>query len=349
MLITPFFGEILILSVLAICCLRTYFITNTRRDSLALFAPFAVLLNVLQIINWGFNISEILILIITIIVAGTNWRSFIRFCNHLYVDEYSTPFIVSSSISLVLIIFMGVVLHINYPRLISPSKYQVTVETTYYNKGSDVNYSLNTELFGDKSLKLTVYSPEETKAAETDKIVLFVPDKRASTIAYQPYLVLLAKQGYKIYCGEFGFSTLTNSSGFRFDPGLRFKLIHQTKKAENEAEFFEHNPKYYLAYAKEFEILSKIADKLEDSSKKFVLVGDASSGRCFNRITNPARPISAAFNLSSVSDYKTSGFGFIEYTDPLYAKLRFGVRGNRTYFVPSYAATLTKNVIEAVK
>lgn len=346
---TPLYGELLILSILAICCLRTYFVTNTRLDALALFAPFGLLLNILQIINWGFNITEIIILFISILVFITNYRSFIRFLNRLYVDSYNTPFIVASSTALVLIGIMAVVCIINRPNLLSPSKYNVTVEKVYYDQQSDGSFERSEALFSNRNLRLTVYSPEEETASISDTVILFVPDKRASTIAYQPYLVLLAKQGYKIYYGEFGFSTIAGLPKFRFDQWQRFKLTRESRKAESDSAFFSGRPEYYDAYAREFEILSKIADTCEDSNKKFAIVGDGASGKCFDRIRKTARPVKATFNLGTIPEYKTSGYGFIEYTDPLNAKIHFGVTGNKSYFVPSYSVTKTKNAIEAAQ
>lgn len=350
MLITPFFGEVLILTMMAVCCLRTYFIKKTRLDALSTFAPLALVISLLQIVSWGFNFCEILLLLISLIVFIVNYRSFVKFCNHLYVDTYSTPFIVFSSISLALIIFAAVVFTMNIPRPLSPKKYQVKIESTYFSKQSDGTYKVSDDIFVDKSLKLTVYSPSEENTNEKkDTVILFVPDKRAAALAYEPYLVLLARSGYKIYCGNFNFSTVEGTNKYLPDAVSRRNLIHNVRKANSDSEYFDANQKYYKAYAREFEILSKIADDNESVLKKFVAVGDGASGSCFDKIVNPSRNIVAAFSLTTVDEYKTSGYGFIQQTDPLYAAMRYGIKQDKTNFVPSYAVMKTRNVIEAAQ
>ena len=115
-----------------------------------------------------------------------------------------------------------------------------------------------------------------------------------------------------------------------------------------DKKYFDANPQFSDAYAKEFEILIKIADAIEPKSKYFAVVCDGASD-CFYKIKNPARPISASFDLARVSEYKTSGYGFIQQTDPLYAAIKYGLRKDKTYFIPSYLVTKTKDAIEAAK
>ncbi|MCQ2600143.1 MAG: hypothetical protein MJ184_02130 [Treponema sp.] len=347
MLITPFFGEVLILTMMAVCCLRTYFIKKTRLDAITTFAPLAFVISILQIISWGFNFCEILLFLISLIVFIVNYRSFIRFCNHLYVDTYSTSFIVFSSISLALIIFAAVVFTLYMPQPLSPKKYQVTVTSTYFSKQKDGSYKEADDLFIDKSLKLTVYSPSLENTDKTkNTVVLFVPDKRAGALAYEPYLVLLAKSGYKVYCGNFDFSTVEGNLKFLPTAVSRRNLIHNVRREDSDKKYFDANPQFYDAYAREFEILIKIADAIEPKSRYFAIVCDGVAENCFYKIKNPARPIAASFDLAKVSEYKTSGYGFIQQTDPLYAAMRYGLKKDKIYFVPSYAVMKTKNAIE---
>lgn len=350
MQITPFLGEVIILLLMAVCCLRTYFIKNTRLDSLSIFAPLTLILSVLQIINWGFNIGEILLLLIAFIVFCVNYRSLIKFCYHLYIDSYSTAFIIGSSFCLALIIFAAVIFSINIPCPLSPKKYQVNVKSDFYSKQDDGTYKIPDKLFASKTLKLTVYSPaKENPVIQKNTVVLFVPDKRAGFESYEPYLVLLAKNGYKVYCGFFDFSTVEGTSKYMPGALLQRNLIHSVRKADSDIQYFNSHPEYYDAHAKEFEILTKIADDNESVLRNFVIVGDGASGNCFDRIKNPARTIAASFSLSSVDEYKTSGYGFIQQTDPLYASFRYKLKKDKNSFVSSYAVMKTKNVIEAVK
>ena len=112
---TPFFGQMLVLAILAVTCLRVYFISKTRIDSLVLFAPLAFFITILQIFANGLAVASWLVLCLSFIVFFINWRGVIRFCNHLFVDTYSIAFLISSSICLVLTILLAVVLILNIP------------------------------------------------------------------------------------------------------------------------------------------------------------------------------------------------------------------------------------------
>lgn len=347
MMMTPIFGEIIILVLLMLCCSRFFFIKRTRIDSFALFAPLSFILLILQIVSWGLNVSEFFILIITIIVLITNYRSVLRFFNHLYVDFYRLPFIIASSISLVLIVALIVVLLLNIPRPLVPEKFQTKVEIQYFSQQEDGNFVQSDKIFSNRNLKLSIYSPsEENKSADKNTVFLFVPDKKASSLAYEPYLVLLAKYGYTIYAGNFGFSTVQGAPKYVPQEFLRFELLRKTVFEKPDQEFFDEHPEYYDAYSKEFEILSQIANEQESKVKNFAIIGDNSSARCFDKIKNPARTIDFAFALNSVPEYKTSGYGFIESIDPIFAKIRFEIKKDKTYFIPSYVAMKTKNALE---
>lgn len=348
MIITPIYGELLILAMLAICCLRIYFIKEPRLDALALFSPFALLISILQILSWGINLNELIVFALSFIVSFTNYRALFRFLNHLYVDSYSKAFIISSSIMLCAILFFTVVLLIYIPRPLNPEKNQVKVETTYYSKDKNGIYAEPTSLFCKKNLKLTIYSPLELNQ-EKDTVVLFIPDKRAGEDAYQPYLVLLAQNGYKVYYGDFDFSNIQTISKFTPKFISRVNLIRAVNNSPSESQFFNLHLEYQNAYAKEFEVLSQIANKKEPLIKKFIIAGDASSIRCFYDIKNSPRTIKTFYDLSKTAGYTTQGLGFLEYSAPLYAKLFYQIESNYTYAVPSEAVTKTKQKIEEAK
>lgn len=349
MLITPLYGEVLILFILIVCCLRTYFIKTTRLDSLASFSVLALGLSIVQILNWGFNLCELIVFVVSAVVFIVNYRSFVRFCNHLYIDSYTKFFITASSIALALVVFSTVILFCNAPYILSPKKYHVSVESFSYAKQDDGTYKESSDLFGDKRLKLSIYSPDRENPNKNDTVILFVPDKRAGLLAYEPYFVLLAKSGYKVYCGRFDFSTVNDSKSVKINSFLQRKLIQEVRKENSEKKYFSEHPEYYNAYAKEFEVLSSIADERESVLKKFVIAGDGASGDCFNRITNPARKIYKCFSLSSVDEYKTSGFGFIQQTDPLSARMLYGLKPDRNSFIPSYSVMKTKQAFEDIQ
>ena len=197
-----------------------------------------------------------------------------------------------------------------------------------------------------KDFKLTVYSPDRKQTREEkNEILLFVPDKRAARLSYEPYLILLAKYGYTVYKADFGFADVQHEQKINLNFLKQRKMTKTYFKSPKK--FYEKYSYYEELYAKEYELLSDIVDKIEPHIKQFVILADGLAEKSFDKIKNPARPIESCFFMSSIPEYKTSGFGFIEQTDPVTAKLKFNLKKDRTFFVPSYMAMKTKMAIEA--
>lgn len=346
MFITAFYGEILILLLIIIICSRVFFIKHTRIDAIVLFAPFVFILAILQIFAWGLNIAEQVVFYFSLFIFFINWRGFLRFCNRLYVDTYSRVFIVFSAVSLVFAIGLIVFLCIFSPLHLTAEKYQVTVETKFFTKNSVSEYIEVPENSIKKDFKLTVYSPDRKQTREEkNEILLFVPDKRAARLSYEPYLILLAKYGYTVYKADFGFADVQHEQKINLNFLKQRKMTKTYFKSPEK--FYEKYSYYEELYAKEYELLSDIVDKIEPHIKQFVILADGLAEKSFDKIKNLARPIELYFFMSSIPEYKTSGFGFIEQTDPVTAKLKFNLKKDRTFFVPSYMAMKTKMAIEA--
>ncbi|MGN0739835.1 MAG: hypothetical protein ACI4LX_06655 [Treponema sp.] len=343
---TAFYGEILILLLIIVICSRVFFIKHTRIDSIVLFAPLVLVLAILQIFAWGLNISELIIFYFSFFIFFINWRGFLRFCNRLYVDTYSSLFIVFSAISLISAIGLIVFFCIFSPLHLNAEKYQVNVGKKFFTKNPYAEYVEAPETAAKKDLKLTVYSPDiKQEREEQNEIILFVPDKRAARLSYEPYLILLAKYGYTVYKADFGFADVQPEQKIN----LHFLKQHKMTKTyfKNPEKFYDEYSSYEDIYAREYEILSAIADKTEPHTKQFVIVADGLAEKSLYKIKNPARQIELCFLMSSIPEYKTSGFGFIEQADPVTAKLKFNLKKDRTFFVPSYMAMKTKTAIEA--
>ncbi len=345
---TPFFGQMLVLAILAVTCLRVYFISKTRIDSLVLFAPLAFFITILQIFANGLTIASWLVLCLSFIVFFINWRGVIRFCNHLFVDTYSIAFLISSSFCLVFTIFLAVVLILNIPVTLNPKKYAVQKDKINFYKSDYGEFTKEAEHpFKNPDVIITTYSPDsKQKNYENDFVILFTPDKRAPKDAYEPYFILLAKAGFKVYAADFGFGTITSAEKVKIEPLLYQNLVFKSRK--NSKTFFSQNTQYKTAYEKEYEMLSKIADNEEAHLKKFIIVGDGITAESFGQIKNPARTIYACISLNQIGEYKTSGFGFIEQSDPLLANIFFGLKKDKKCFVPSYAVLKTKQIIGAL-
>lgn len=351
MFITPIYGEILIIFLIILTSSRIFFIDNTRIDSFVLFAPLTFIISILQILNWGFNLTEQILFYASFLVFFINWRSLLRFFNHLYIDNYSITFKISSSLIIISSLMFAILLIINSPIHLNEKKYQITTETKIFTKINDNNFLAHDNSIKSKDMILKIYSPDcEQGKLENDFIVLFIPDKRATIQAYDSYLTLLAKSGFRVYAANFGFSLSPELENTKIRlPNCWYQYNLRKTLKKNDAKARELTNLYKSVYAKEYEILSKIADQNEAHLKKFVIVADGIPQQSLSSIQNPARKIEGCFSLNSIDEYKTNGYGFIEQSDPITAKFVYGLKKDISNHVPSYAAMKTKNAFEAIK
>lgn len=356
MFITAFYGEVLILLLTIVTCARVFFIEHTRIDSIVLFAPLAFFISILQLFIWGFNFAELVLLYFSFYIFFINWRGFLRFCNHLYVDTYSILFKISSSIGLIFAIFLTVIFFLYRPIHIDAKKNNVNVQTVFYTKNFHGNFESAENRLAKKNMRLKIYSPSE-KEKLNDFVILFVPDKRAIIDSYDSYLIELAKKGFTIYSADFNFSTIQRGvnrkikflNNFSLEnvilPNAVLRYSLKKNSSENYLKYFFENPKYTYAYAKEFEILSEIVDKKELQSKKIGLLADEIPAQSFAKISKSifARKIENSLSLNFLLDeeYKTKGFGFVEQSAPLDAKFYFDLNRDEKFLSPKIAATKT--------
>lgn len=350
MFITQLYGELLVIFLIILTSSRIFFIDHSRIDSFALFAPLTFLTSILYLLNWGISFTGQILFCLSFIVLFINWRGLLRFFNHLYIDTYSLGFKISTGVLLAFTVSFAIFLIINRPLHLDEKKYQILTETKTYTKSQSGEYVLHSNPLDSKDLILKIYSPDPNQGKQENNLVaLFIPDKRASIHAYDSYLTLLAKSGFKVYSANFGFSKLP------IDENIKFKYPHAIQQAKLEYLLKKSNSAqkainfFKPIHAKEFEILSQIANKNEPPIKKFVIVADGIPAESLSLISNPARKIESCFKLNSIPEYKTNGYGFVEQTDPVTAITKFGLKKDISNHSASYAAMKTKNEFEALK
>jgi hypothetical protein len=81
---------------------RILFIKNAKKDSLVMLSPFAFLLSIIQLFNWGVDIITLLTFILSIIVLLSNFHALFRYSERLYIDHYSLLMKVWSAITNIL-------------------------------------------------------------------------------------------------------------------------------------------------------------------------------------------------------------------------------------------------------
>lgn len=348
MTMIPLYAQLLILFLIAVSSARVFFIRQTRLDSLVLFIPLSALLLFVEAVAWGYSINEIILTNLVFFAILVNYKSFFRFCNHLLIDTYSITFTIFSSVLLLLAITTAIIFIIFKPVYFDNTKLQIKSETKYLSGTFSTGFSKSEKLFSSKNLALTVFYPDQNQQNyQNDYAVLFIPDKRANFSAYEPFLKLLAKSGFKVYAGDFGFSTVPSKSKININFIKRYSLNMNSRKDGIKYFSSDSNNFYLDVYSKEYEVLSRIADKSEPVTKKLIIVADESPALCASRITDTARPVLMFHNIALLSEYKTPGFGFIQQADPLSAKVLFNLSKDKTGYSPSYVVMKIKSAINA--
>lgn len=320
---TPFFGEMLILFLILLNCVRIFLLKFGKVDSLTVLAPISVLLAVLQVFAWNLDIFSLLILAISVFCFFTNFRAFLRFSGGLYVDHYSVAFKIGTFFVIILCLFEGAVL-VKYRPVFVGKKECGAVETKIRLSGDFTNGFEKSEKLGFSSAEIRVFSPAKKEHFNGQSIIL-ISDKRADSVEYIPYMKFLAAKGFKVYSGDFyarDGKWFHNLADFRI---LR-KFFMQINYFQNPVKF--EMQKEFYSFNAEKEVLAMLnfvssEEKNEYSNVEPVfVVGDWMSDICFDDFSKEMpENVGGFFKLSDLPEYSTKGFGFVQQTSPFTAYL----------------------------
>ncbi len=356
----PYTGEILILVILVLLNGRIFF-TNTRIDSFVIMSPLTVVITILHILSWGADFTNVTILVLAVVSLIINYRSFLKFLNHLYVDQFHPVFIVFSSIMLLICTGFLAFKIWQRPVFINEAKFNVETKKLYYTTKDDDTDIAEGELveavnFSDrKRITLEVFSCAD-KDAEKDCAVLLVPDIKAGARNYRPLAVLLARNGYTVYTAQIDQRYETGSNAFVDSVYIR-GFVEMLKWCISRADG-PARPVYYENYCK---ALYRAARQSADEGTYFFFVTDGEANQAF-RLSQESRLdreefgdvagilgsdfVTGSFSLNSVKEYKESPLGFIRQTEPAVSYLVFGRGRDLSLFEPSYCAYLIRQEIQ---
>lgn len=323
---SPFFGEMLILFLMLLNCSRIFLLKYGKIDSLTVLAPICVILAVLQIFAWNVDIFSISILVISIFCFFTNFRAFLRFINGLYVDHYSAAFKTGAIFIIVLCFAEGAILVKFRPVILNKKEYN-TIETKIRLSGDFLSGFEKSKYFENASAEIKIIQPAK-KELLNGKTIILLADKRADSVEYVPFMQILASNGYKIYCGDF---YARDGKWFRnfLDTKILRKFCMKASYFKNpvqfemQKEFYSFNMKKEISAMLNFVVSEQKQENPEEENSLIFVVGDWMSDVCFDDFKeNPdEKPteISGFFKLSSIEEYKSKGFGFVQQTSPFTA------------------------------
>ena len=347
-----FYGEVLVFILLLITNLRVFFVSQVRRDPLVVLAPFTFIVAILQIAAWGVDIFTFLGLLISFIVLLSNFHAIFRYIEYLYVDHYSPLMKVWAVLTILLtgIALAGTIYFA--PAGVRNSDIGVS-ETKIFYKGSFRSGFEKAGPFSKKNLTIYEFAPDENegkvKTGPEDIIVLLMPDKRADTEHYIPYLQQLASRGITVYSADFFADDCKwlHSTG---DIRVLRRLVLAVHSVLNNQWFMGQREYYTYNISQEYNALFDLLNGFAPTSNnRFFLITDVMANTAAADLQKKApEKIAGILNLDSISEYKTAGYGCVEQTDPILA-MALGSGRDKAFFVPNLMAVKTVEALNDLK
>lgn len=311
-----FYGELLIFILLLITNLRVFFVEHVKRDPLVALAPFTLILSILQILAWGFEVFTALGFILSFLVLLSNFHAMFRYSEQLYIDHYS-PLMKCWSIFTTILSSLFILLTLYfYPIQLNNSKIQVQENQTKLTGSFRTGFTPASPFSGTNGF-LHEFTPQNN--INKKEIILFIPDKRGNTFYYKPYLQLLAKEGFTVCSADFysndnkWLHSFADSKTFR-RLGMCLTSLLQPQYFLSQREYFSYNTSI------ELKELARIIPEIYGTDAKIFIISDGMGEIAINDFAKSNPDFAAGIlALNSIEDFKTSGYGFVEQTDPLLA------------------------------
>ena len=315
-----FYGELLIIVILLLANGRILFLKNAKKDSLVILSPLGVLLSIIQIFNWGVDAVTFLTLFLSILVLLSNFHALFRYSERLYIDHYIILMKVWASITIIfaLVLMAGTIFFV--PVEYSNKELGVQERLLRY-EGSFRSGFEEASIIHSANIFVTECKPVGKEDSKTKDVVLLIPDKRADTYYYRPYIQYLAREGFTVLSADF----FCKDCRWRHSVG-DLKICRRTAMLIdwflNNERFWRQKEFYTYNCLQEINELGKFVGELYGPDTRLFIVTDvmATDAAMDYQEKNPER-VMAVYDLQSITQYKTAGLGIISQTDILTAMI----------------------------
>lgn len=340
-------GKLLVCFFLLISHLRIFFTRQEKNNGLCLMSPIAFIVALLDFLAYGANIFSCALCALSFLAFIFNVRALLRFFSSLYVDRYSVVFVVFSVLMVIGSLALAVAIFYFSPVRMKPNDFNVSKKEIRLS-GSMRSGFLKSNILEFASGYITVCEPDDFSEKTEPPIVLLLPDKRGDVKAYLPYMLELSKCGYTVVGADFYTDELDYLPSV-----LNKKLFRRMAVSVNslrDSEFLKNNSdKYTRLELQEISALLKFTQKEFGSGRKIFFVADGMTCEAAKNYAEENKSvIEGVFIMNDNSYYKTSGFGLLEQTDPLAARIVFNLPRDANLSVPLRLATDTDEYIMEV-
>lgn len=332
-------GELTILFILLLSSARVFFIHSERKDPLSIGPLAATVCAALSMLAWGVSVQEILVLSLSVWVFIWNFRAFLRLNENLIIDHYSPLFILISVVNCLLVAVGLLFVFYFRPVNVSLAKAGVEKSVTRLCGNLSAGFAESDETFARRTMDLSVYGPAGEK--KTKGTIVFLPSECATVGLYEPFLVKLARDGYRVYGADF-YSDDTkpeDSLAYRRET-RRFSFVRARLRDSEDYKRWCEEKKQPL-YLEMFEAVRKLVP----SGERLIIVGDGLPKDLYVSLLWKDEQYERCFDIASINDYKTPGWGPVEQTDPLLAS-ELGFPRDGALYTSNRMASVLEQMIE---
>ena len=338
-----FYGELLVIILLLVANGRIIFIKNVKKDSLVMLSPLGFLLSIIQILNWGLDVITGLTLVLSLLVLLTNFHALFRYSERLYIDHYSILMKVWSGITIILALALLTGAIVFRPVEYKNKKLGITENVLRY-EGSFRSGFTEASNLKMANLFLSEFKSSGTENSNVKEVILFIPDKRGDTYYYKPYLQHLAREGFVVLSADF----FCSDCKWRHSIG-DLKIVRRTAMVIDyllkPQQFIMQKEFYTYNILLEINAMKNIISERYGADTKIFIVTDSMATAAAQDFMEKNQEVTRmVFDLATIEEYKTSGFGVIDQTDILLSTY-LNVPRDKDGFYTKYMVMQTKKQI----
>ena len=340
-----FLAQMLVLFMCVLSGIRVFFIKNERVDCFAIPAPIAFFTSLLIFPAFGLSLQTIAVSAVALIFALTNIRSCMRIFSKLIVDRYSALFIITTVVELLVALFLAAGLVYFSPIKTEPEKFGVK-KTSYRLAGNaTTHFQIVANKFHNSKKNTTgflnIYEPsEQNPDFEKNPVLLFVAGPHGTVQDYEPYLLFLSQEGFKILAADFYSPDMpvfdSDKDSWYFRKFFARKEYIDAKKNKSDS-FKKIDEKITQNKIKGYTELLRLSSSIFGEQKIFLIVDQMSFDSISPIINQDKDRIFGFFPMNRIPEYKTTGLGFINQTNPFFAYM-LGFKRDKALFMPRYVA-----------
>ena len=330
-----FYGELLIIILLLVANGRILFIKNAKKDSLVNLSPLGVLLSVLQIFNWGLDVITFLTLFLSILVLLTNFHALFRYSEKLYIDHYSILMKVWSSITIIMALALIAGTIFFMPVEYSNKTLGIKETVTRYDGSFRAGFEEAT-IYQPANIFLSEFRTEGKDNERVKDVVLLIPDKRADTYYYRPYLQQLAREGMVVLSADFFCQDCKwcHSVG---DLKICRRMAMLVDWYLNQDRFWRQKEFYTYNISQELNELGNLISGLYGENTRIFIITDVmATDAALNYMEKNSDRVMGVYDLQTIPEYKTPGLGIVSQTDVLVARLMEQPRDKEGFYTRGF-------------